>query len=79
MFIEKVTYHMDGKRRVRVATSDRAERVIILGHGAQAISAQEFRLEVERANGQIRALIAENNQRNALEARRAHANPVKPL
>ncbi len=79
MFIEKVTYHMDGKRRVRVATSDRAERVIILGHGAQAISAQEFRLEVERANGQIRALIAENNQRNAPEARRAHANPVKPL
>ena len=79
MYIEKVTYQLGEKHRVRVATSDRTEQVIILGHGAKSVSAQEFYLEVERTNGQIRTLIEENNQRNALLSRRSHTNPIREV
>ena len=34
MFIERVTHEIGKGRRVRVATSDGMEQVIILGHGA---------------------------------------------
>lgn len=36
MYIEKATYEIAREHRVRVATSDGLEQVIILGHGAQA-------------------------------------------
>ncbi len=36
MYIEKATYQLAGRHRVRVATSDGAEQLIILGHGAPA-------------------------------------------
>ncbi len=65
MYIEKVTYQIAKERRVRVVTSDGAEQLIILGHGALRVSARSFREEVERTNGQIRQLLAENNQRNS--------------
>ena len=55
MYIEKATYQLADRRRVRVVTSDAAEQLIILGHGALRISARAFREEVEqfrfRANG----------------------------
>ncbi len=47
-YIEKVTHELSRKYRVRVATSDGLEQVIILGHGAERISAEHFREEVRR-------------------------------
>jgi ribosomal protection tetracycline resistance protein len=60
-YIEKVTYDLGKKHRVRVATSDYAEQLIILGHGALRLSASTFREEVERVGGQISALLRQNN------------------
>ena len=57
-YIERATYELRRERRVRVATSDGPEQVIILGHGALRVSAQAFHAEVEAARGEIRALLA---------------------
>ena len=65
MYIEKTTYQLAKKRRVRVVTSDGAEQLIILGHGALRISARLFREEVERTNGEIRRILEENRLKNA--------------
>lgn len=65
MYIEKTTYQLAKKRRVRVVTSDGAEQLIILGHGALRISARSFREEVERTNGEIRRILEENCLKNA--------------
>ena len=46
---------------MRVATSDGLEQIIILGHGALRVSAQEFRREVEAANVEIKAIMAAYN------------------
>lgn len=62
-YIEKVTLQIGKKHRVRVATSDALEQLIILGHGALRISARAFREEVEQAEGQISRLIEEQNRR----------------
>ena len=49
-YIEKTTYELSRKKyRVRVATSDYAEQMIILGHGALRLSATTFHAEVEQA------------------------------
>lgn len=64
MYIEKTTYQLAKKRRVRVVTSDGAEQMIILGHGAMRVSASMFHEEVEQATREIRALIEESNRRN---------------
>ena len=61
-YIERVTYEIGKKHRVRVATSDGLEQMVILGHGARRMSARAFKLEVEQAEGQISELIAENNR-----------------
>lgn len=45
-YIERVTLEMGKKYRVRVATSDRLEQIIVLGHGAVRISARAFYDEV---------------------------------
>lgn len=66
-YIEKATYALRGEGRVRVATSDNLEQLIILGHGALRISAQAFHAEVEQARGEIAALIARYNLRSADE------------
>ena len=65
MYIEKTTYQMAKQRRVRVVTSDGAEQLIILGHGALRVSARSFREEVERTNGEIRRILEENRLKNA--------------
>ena len=44
-------------RRVRVATSDGMEQIIILGHGALRVSARMFHEEVQNVEKQIRALV----------------------
>ncbi len=56
-YIEKTTYEIAPHYRVRVATSDRLEQMIILGHGADRISARELKLELELAEEQIRSIL----------------------
>ena len=62
-YIEKTTYALSRKNyRVRVATSDYAEQMIILGHGALRLSATTFHAEVEQAAGQIASLLQQQNR-----------------
>ena len=56
-YIERATYELRRERRVRVATSDGPEQVIILGHGALRVSARAFHAGVEAAEGQISAVL----------------------
>ena len=63
-YIERATYELRRERRVRVATSDNLEQVIILGHGATRVSAAAFHAEVEAANVEIAALLERYNERN---------------
>lgn len=62
MYIEKVTKQLGKHHRVRVATSDNLEQLIILGHGALRISAETFLKEVKEAEDAIRTLL-ENTQK----------------
>ena len=57
MFIERVTHEIGRNRRVRVATSDGMEQIIILGHGALRVSARMFHEEVQNVEKHIRALV----------------------
>ena len=63
-YIERATYELRRERRVRVATSDNLEQVIILGHGAMRVSARTFHAEVEETEGQIAALVERFNLKN---------------
>ncbi|MGO5024017.1 NYN domain-containing protein [Lawsonibacter sp. LCP25S3_G6] len=63
-YIEKATYDLGKEHRVRVATSDALEQMIILGHGALRLSARAFQAEVEQVQGEISKLVARHNQRN---------------
>ena len=51
--IERLVAQVPKYRVVRVATSDGAEQLIILGHGALRLSASAFRAGVEAVQGQI--------------------------
>ena len=57
MYIEKITHEIGKKHRVRVATSDNLEQIIILGNGAYRISASEFEKEVEMVEKAVREII----------------------
>ena len=61
-FIERATYEIGRKHRVRVATSDGPEQLIILGHGALRMSASAFRAEVDDVLAQISRTLDRNNQ-----------------
>ena len=61
-YIERATYEIGRHHHVRVATSDGAEQLIILGHGALRLSATTFKAEVEQVSGQIAAILARNNK-----------------
>ncbi len=63
-YIERATYEIGRKHRVKVATSDGPEQLIILGHGALRVSAAGFRDEVEQVQGQIAAALRNNNRRS---------------
>ena len=54
MYIEKVTHEIARKHRVRVATSDGLEQIIILGHGAMRMSANALLEEVQEVEKAIR-------------------------
>lgn len=53
-FIEKTVPEIAKKHRVSVATSDALEQMIILGQGAQRISARELLEEIKITNQQMR-------------------------
>lgn len=58
MYIEKVTHELGKKHRVRVATSDNLEQLIILGAGAVRVSAAEFEKEVTDTENEIRRFLS---------------------
>ena len=60
MYIEKVSHELAKDFRVRVATSDGAEQVIILGNGAFRVSAAEFFEEIKSAESEIKKIIEQN-------------------
>jgi len=70
-YIEKATYEIGKKHRVKVATSDGSEQLIILGHGALRVSASSFHEEMERVRGQISGVLDRNNQKTKQGAVRA--------
>ncbi len=57
-YIEKVTHELAKQHRVRVATSDGLEQIIILGAGALRISARSFHDEVMQAEKMIREYLS---------------------
>ncbi|MCM1314618.1 MAG: TetM/TetW/TetO/TetS family tetracycline resistance ribosomal protection protein [Prevotella sp.] len=56
-YIEKVSHELSKNNRVRVATSDGLEQIIILGNGAMRISAREFHEQYFSADKAIREYI----------------------
>ncbi len=62
-YIERTAYELGKEHRVRVATSDAAEQMIVLGHGALRLSADEFREEVFGVQEQIRQVLREKNRK----------------
>ena len=64
-YIERATYEIGRQHRVRVATSDGPEQVIILGHGALRLSASAFHEEMAEVQQQIGDTVFRNNQSGA--------------
>ena len=58
-YIEKLSYELGKKHRVRVATSDGLEQVIILGHGCLRVPARIFRQEVDQVAAEIRKYLSD--------------------
>lgn len=56
-YIEKVSHELSRNHRVRVATSDGLEQIIIMGNGAMRISAREFHEQYLSADRAIREYI----------------------
>lgn len=59
-YIEKVTHKIGRKYRVRVATSDGLEQLIIMGAGAVRVSARELQEEVMAAGEELRQMFLQN-------------------
>ncbi len=59
MYIEKTAHELGKNHRVRVATSDNVEQIIIMGSGAIRVSASEFLAEVNEVEDAIRRIIDE--------------------
>ncbi|MFI3312832.1 MAG: translation factor GTPase family protein [Eubacteriales bacterium] len=57
MYIEKTSQKMSKSNKVSVATSDNLEQMIIWGHGALRVSAQEFREQIHRAEVEMREIL----------------------
>jgi len=53
-YIERTAHQLSREYRVRVATSDGLEQVIIMGGGAMRVSASEFLREIEAAEKAVR-------------------------
>ena len=53
-YIERTAHQLSREYRVRVATSDGLEQVIIMGGGAMRVSSSEFLREIEAAEKAVR-------------------------
>lgn len=62
-YIEKTAHDLSKDHRVRVATSDNQEQIIILGNGALRVSASEFELEVEAIEKAISSFLDKPQKR----------------
>ena len=78
-YIERATYEIGRHHRVRVATSDGAEQLIILGHGALRISARIFHQEVEQVNGEIAGLLQKSRTQGKALNKLEHTATIRPL
>ena len=58
-YIERLSYELGKKHRVRVATSDAMEQIIILGHGCLRVSARMFEAEVNSVMETIRSFLVQ--------------------
>ncbi len=76
-YIERATYEIGKHHKVRVATSDGLEQLIILGHGALRVSARAFKAEIEHAQGQIADILRQHNRREGSQAIRAAMEKAK--
>ncbi len=56
-YIERISHELAKDYRVKVATSDGTEQIIILGNGAYRMSAEELRVEIAEAERQIGEII----------------------
>ena len=70
-YIERATYEIGRGHRIRVATSDGPEQLIILGHGALRLPASLFREEMEQVQGRIAQILSALNRRENTGAVRA--------
>ena len=70
-YIEKATYEIGKTHRVKVATSDGPEQLIILGHGALRLSASAFREEMDQILREMGRILSANNQRKKTGALRS--------
>ncbi len=59
-YIERISHDLSREHRVRVATSDGTEQMIILGNGAYRMSAEELRQEVLQTEQQIQEYLNKN-------------------
>lgn len=62
-FIESIAQKMARRCKIRVATSDALEQIMILGQGATRISARELRVELEEADINIRDIYTQKNSK----------------
>lgn len=61
-FIEKTAHKLGRENRVRVATNDGLEQLIIIGSGAQRVSSEIFKLEVDEVERNIREILEKINK-----------------
>ena len=78
-YIERATYELDKNHRIEVATSDGAEQVIVMGHGAIRISAREFESEVKKAGKQLEDTIDSWNSKEKSILTHTMDHLLKPL
>lgn len=59
MYIERATHELAREHRTRVVSSDGAEQIIVMGHGALRVSARAFEEEVNAVEKEIREFLEE--------------------
>lgn len=57
MYIERATHELAREHRTRVVSSDGAEQIIVMGHGALRVSARAFEEEVNAVEKEIREFL----------------------
>ena len=57
MYIERATHELAREHRTRVVSSDGAEQIIVMGHGALRVSARAFEEEVNAVEKEVREFL----------------------